>query len=143
LTVPGSLSGNQNLREIDARRHSEPYEKAEMPRYAILEHDHPSLHWDFMLESGDVLRTWRLTVPPQPGATITATAAFDHRRIYLDYEGTVSGNRGRVVRWDHGTFAWQQTEADRLALELNGVRLRGVLVLERADADKWILRFGD
>lgn len=114
-----------------------------MPRYVILEHDHPSLHWDFMLESGDVLRTWRLPAVPQRGETVTATAAFDHRPMYLDYEGPISGNRGRVVRWDHGTFVWYQTEADRLALELDGARLRGTVVLERADADKWILRFGD
>jgi hypothetical protein len=114
-----------------------------MPRYVILEHDHPSLHWDFMLESGDSLRTWRLTALPKPGETVHATAVFDHRRIYLDYEGPVSGNRGRVARWDHGTFTWQKTETDRLALELNGVRFRGAIVLERADADKWILRFVD
>jgi hypothetical protein len=94
-----------------------------------------------MLESGEILRTWRLTAVPQPGQTVTATAAFDHRRMYLDYEGPVSDNRGRVVRWDHGTFTWQKTEPDLLTVELDGLRLRGELVLERADADKWILRF--
>jgi hypothetical protein len=112
-----------------------------MPRYVILEHDHPSLHWDLMLESGDILRTWRLTAAPQPGMVIAATATLDHRRIYLDYEGPVSGNRGRVVRWDHGTFSWQQTESDRLAVVLNGVRLRGTVVLKRANALEWALTF--
>jgi hypothetical protein len=114
-----------------------------MPRYVILEHDHPSLHWDFMLEAGDSLRTWRLAAVPQSGEAVSATAVFDHRPIYLDYEGPVSGNRGRVVRWDHGTFTWQNVGSERLALELNGVRLRGVIVLERANADQWILRLED
>ena len=34
-----------------------------MPRFVILEHDHPSLHWDFILEVGEVLWTWRLSAP--------------------------------------------------------------------------------
>ena len=114
-----------------------------MSRYVILEHDHPSLHWDFMLEVGDVLRTWRLTAVPQAGEAVSATAVFDHRPLYLDYEGPISGNRGRVVRWDCGTFIWLNMETERLALELNGARLRGVIVLERAAADTWILRFED
>ncbi|MCS7047501.1 MAG: hypothetical protein NZO58_14185, partial [Gemmataceae bacterium] len=75
-----------------------------MPRYVILEHDHPALHWDFMLERGDVLRTWRLPAPPSIGK-IAAQALADHRRAYLDYEGPVSGNRGTVRRWDAGTYA--------------------------------------
>ena len=112
-----------------------------MPRYVILEHDHPGLHWDLMLEAGDVLRTWRLTAPPQPGKVVPATATLDHRRRYLDYEGPVSGNRGRVVRWDRGTFCWQKTESDHLAVELNGVRLQGTMVLDRTDAEEWALTF--
>jgi len=113
-----------------------------MPRYVILEHDHPCLHWDLMLETADVLRTWRLEAPPQPGKAVAATAIFDHRRMYLDYEGPVSGNRGRVLRWDHGTFSWQKTEDDHLAVELNGVRLHGSVVLKRAGAEEWTLSFG-
>lgn len=112
-----------------------------MPRYVILEHDHPSLHWDLMLESGEVLRTWRLTAPPEPGKAVAATATFDHRRVYLDYEGPISGNRGQVGRWDHGTFTWQASEEDRLELELKGIRLRGVLIMKRLTARKWILTF--
>jgi hypothetical protein len=112
-----------------------------MPRYVILEHDHPSLHWDLMLESGEVLRTWRLTQPPQPAIKAAATSVFDHRPMYLDYEGPVSGNRGRVVRWDHGMFSWQQVQSDRVAVELTGVRLRGRLVLEQVGDDQWLLSY--
>lgn len=114
-----------------------------MPRYVILEHDHPSLHWDLMLEAADVLRTWRLAAPPQPGKVVAATAIGDHRLMYLDYEGPVGGNRGRVLRWDHGTFAWRKTENDSLVLELNGVRLQGLAVLKRARADEWTFALGD
>src|SRR5206468_490246 len=58
-----------------------------MPRFVILEHDHPTRHWDLMLEARGVLRTWRLSAPPKAGVAIAATASFDHRAIYLDYEG--------------------------------------------------------
>ena len=75
-----------------------------MPRFVILEHDHPFLHWDLMLEAGSVLRTWRLRPPPRRGEAIVATAVFEHRLLYLDYEGPISGGRGRVLRWEHGTY---------------------------------------
>jgi len=95
-----------------------------MPRFVILEHDHPALHWDFMLESGAVLKTWRLAEPPQPGRAVRAEPSFDHRPAYLDYEGPVSGGRGTVRRWDAGTFSWEEGPA-ALAVQLQGRRLRG------------------
>ncbi len=112
-----------------------------MPRYVILEHDHPELHWDFMLESGGVLRTWRLRAPPQPGHALTARQSFDHRLFYLEYEGPISGGRGRVSRWDGGNFSWQVEEPDRLAVHLEGQRLQGRAVLERVAVEEWSLVF--
>ena len=70
----------------------------------ILIHDHPHLHWDFMLETGGVLKTWRLAEEPAIGATTAATALPDHRIQYLDYEGPVSRNRGTVNRFDRGSY---------------------------------------
>src|SRR4051812_46105534 len=102
-----------------------------MPRFVILEHDHPQLHWDLMLEVGAVLRTWRLAAPPTGGATVAAEQTFDHRPFYLDYEGPVSGNRGQVVRWDAGQFRFLLQEADQVQVLLEGGRLRGTLQLRR------------
>lgn len=113
-----------------------------MPRYVILEHDHPLLHWDFMVEAGAVLRAWRLARPPAPGACIEAEALGDHRRAYLDYEGPVSGNRGRVLRWDHGDFALVEETENRLVLDLNGGRWSGRVVMERLpEGGPWRARF--
>ncbi len=75
-----------------------------MPRFVILEHDCPHLHWDLMLEMGNALRTWRLAAPPTPGVFVAAVPLGDHRLHYLDYEGPVSGGRGSVRRWDQGTY---------------------------------------
>lgn len=110
-----------------------------MPRYVILEHDHPMLHWDFMLEAGAVLKTWRLAAPPRPGPVVGAEALPDHRRQYLDYEGPISGNRGRVVRWDAGEFVWRMDTQDRIVVRLAGRRVQGTAVLERTAAAEWRL----
>jgi hypothetical protein len=112
---------------------------ATVPRYVILEHDHPHLHWDLMLEAGDVLRTWRLAAPPRAGGTIAAEDIFNHRKAYLDYEGPVSGGRGRVVRWDAGMYALDEEAGGRLVLRLDGGRLRGTAVLARAEGGAWSL----
>jgi hypothetical protein len=111
-----------------------------MPRFVILEHDHPTLHWDFMLEDGEVLRTWRLTTPPAAGQVVAAETSFAHRPLYLDYEGPISGGRGSVRRWDGGTFTWEVDAADRVVVRLTGERLAGVAVLEQAGEGKWSLR---
>jgi len=111
-----------------------------MSRFVLLEHDHPFLHWDLMLESGAVLRTWRLLSPPGSGEG-RAESSFDHRLVYLSYEGPVSGNRGTVRRWDSGEFAWQQDQPDRVQVQLNGTRLRGLLELQRQVDGDWTVRW--
>lgn len=96
-----------------------------MPRYVILEHDWPVRHWDLLLEDGDVLKAWRLVAEPASGATVAAETNFDHRLIYLDYEGPVTGGRGTVMRWDRGTFEWVERRSDRVVVNLTGDRLSG------------------
>jgi DNA polymerase Ligase (LigD) len=111
------------------------------PRFVVLEHDHPFLHWDLMLEAGESLRTWRLAAPPSAGVEVEATPLGEHRRLYLDYEGPVSDGRGRVARWDHGTFAWERQGEELVAVRLDGGRLRGLLRLWRRTAESWRASF--
>src|SRR5438105_2884446 len=96
-----------------------PRREGAMARFVILEHDHPSLHWDLMLEVAEVLQTWRLSAPPGEGP-VSAERSFDHRLIYLDHEGPISGGRGRVSRWDHGAFRWARQEEGAIVVELEG-----------------------
>jgi hypothetical protein len=60
------------------------------------------VHFDLMIEDEDVLVTFQLDVAPAPGGA-SGQRSFDHRRIYLSYEGPVSGDRGHVRIWDQGT----------------------------------------
>jgi hypothetical protein len=112
-----------------------------MPRFVILTHDHPSPHWDLLLDAGAVLRAWRLAAPPADGAAVAAEASSDHRPMYLDYEGPVSGGRGGVSRWDGGTFAWEVGTVDRVRVRLAGGRLHGVLRLSRGQDGAWTCEF--
>lgn len=92
-----------------------------MPRFAILLHDHPFPHWDFLLEWGEMARTWRLLEEPRLGE-ISSEPIPDHRLTYLDYEGPVSGGRGRVKRFDAGEY---DLVSPGEAIDELVVRLRG------------------
>ena len=78
-------------------------------RFVILEHDHPFLHWDLLLEDGEVLKSWRLLHFPKIGFSIPAERMPDHRLMYLDYEGPVSGNRGTVKRFASGEYRGEES----------------------------------
>lgn len=111
-----------------------------MPRFAILHHITPADaekpdHYDLLLEDGDVLKTYTLWSFPSVGMPATAIADFDHRMIYLDYEGPISDNRGEVTRADEGTFSWIIRQDDMITVHLQGQRLQGRLILEVQDSE--------
>jgi hypothetical protein len=112
-----------------------------MPRFVILEHNHPRLHWDLLLEDGDRLRGWRLAEAPSAGRTIAAEATPDHRILYLDYEGPVSGGRGQVLRWDAGEYALHQSGEFGLMLYLEGQRIHGPVLLHHERGQEWFALF--
>jgi hypothetical protein len=110
-----------------------------MPRFVVLTHDHPFLHWDLMLEEGDTLRTWRLPKPPDEQGALDVEALGGHRLAYLDYEGPVSGGRGTVERWDAGTYELIESAEDRLLVRLVGTKVQGTASLERqSSSSAWI-----
>lgn len=136
-TVPDVTTGRVGATGEKARTPVGTGATCLMPRFVILEHDHPQLHWDLMLEAGPVLRTWRLTAPPVHGEAIAAAAVFDHRLLYLDYEGPIAGGRGRVVRWDRGTFLAQIQTESLIIAQLQGERLIGIMRLEHVEKNAW------
>ena len=100
-----------------------------MSRFVLLYHNCPPTyprpsHWDLMLESGDLLRTWALEklpcgwretqsltqskYPHCPALAahneVVAEQLADHRREYLEFEGDLTGNRGSVIRVAAGTY---------------------------------------
>ena len=111
-----------------------------MPRFAVLTHDHPVLHWDFLLEQGGSCRTWRLSKSPDTPGDIPAEALADHRPMYLDYEGPVSGDRGTVSQWDAGMFEWLVSGDHLVEVRLSGRKLNGIARLVQGTREQWLLR---
>jgi len=111
-----------------------------MPRFVLLEHDHPVLHWDFLLEDSalSALRSWRLQVFPEAALRLVATPLPPHRLLYLDYEGPVSGGRGCVKRVASGQFEILREDQTGLHISLDG--LPGVMEAElshQENCDEW------
>ena len=119
-----------------------------MPRFVLLEHHWNGVHWDFMLERGDVLRTWAIDEPIVSGRDLPARLLGDHRRVYLDYEGEISGGRGRVERVASGTYRVVEWSEHLIKVELAGTQLAGELELrfaggESPGAPRWNFRMGN
>ncbi len=125
-----------------------------MPRFVLLEHQWNGVHWDFMLEveTGGCLRTWAFDELPRVGRDISARALADHRSVYLDYEGAVSGGRGSVRRVDRGTYERLVWQPDAVRVRLSGTYLTGAFALRRAvsgsgstrgDGSSWVGRLGN
>ena len=117
-------------------------------RFVILRHSgHGPLHYDWMLEEGDALATWRTADGPEAlvvGQAVEATRLPDHRLAYLDYEGPVSGGRGNVERVAAGTYEPVERTTRRWAVQLSDGQ--GVIVIESdvdAPADCWRLHRGE
>lgn len=114
-----------------------------MLRYAILIHDYPYLHWDLLVEHSpdEKLKTWRLAESPREDVPISAEALPDHRRLYLDYEGPLSGDRGEVKRWDAGAVVIVSQTATAIVLEMRGERIQGKAELEHLKDNFWQFRY--
>jgi hypothetical protein len=112
-----------------------------MNRFVVLEHDHPTLHWDLMLEGENALETWRLSSLPQIGATCQAEKLPDHRMAYLEYEGPVSKNRGNVTRWDEGRYFQIEDQPRRIGVRLVGKKFIGLLLLKEHRPESWEASF--
>ncbi|MEZ6235195.1 MAG: hypothetical protein R3B68_13485 [Phycisphaerales bacterium] len=80
--------------------------------WVLLRHEMPdgSWHYDWMLEwdstpdAERALVSFRVSVRPDErvGMAIEGERIGAHRRVYLEFEGDVSGGRGRVVRVARG-----------------------------------------
>lgn len=115
-----------------------------MSRFVLLHHDAPrGAHWDLMLEDGPILATWALPEMPRPGMELDAERLFDHRPLFLDYEGPLSAGRGSVTRVAGGEYDTLLRTGNRWVVRLNSTLLEGELELTNTDPDQslWHCRF--
>lgn len=117
-------------------------------RFAVLHHigwpAHAD-HYDLLLQTAEgrddndtVLKAFASLAQDFPAPPCRLQLLPDHRRLYLTYEGPVSGGRGRVQRVDEGHLTRIHSvdpEAPEMRFHLSGLKLHGAFLLRRLGAE--------
>jgi DNA ligase D-like protein (predicted 3'-phosphoesterase) len=115
-----------------------------LPRFVVQLHDATTLHFDFRLQSGAVLRSWAVPKGPSldPALRRLAVPVEDHSLSAGEFEGVHEGHRrgsGAVIIWDEGTADIVRDEPGHLKFILDGHKLSGGFALTRTGQKRWIL----
>ena len=114
-------------------------------RFVIQEHAARSLHYDFRLEVGGVLKSWAVPkgLSTDPREKRLAVQVADHSLAHGSYESE------RVSIWDKGTYrpltdgpVEEAIENGHLSFWLEGEKLRGGWTLQRTSEGRqpqWLL----
>ena len=114
----------------------------ENKRFVIQEHTRGTdVHWDFMLESGETLQTYRLDKAPKEVLHQTAKAVkiFNHPLKFLTYQGPVNKGTGNVRLTEAGTYQIIHQKHNQIELNLSGQILKGNFTLIHIKNDEWQL----
>jgi DNA ligase D-like protein (predicted 3'-phosphoesterase) len=157
----GKLKAYRDKR--DFRRTPEPSggrrRRGNRPRFVIQKHDASTLHYDFRLEVGGVLKSWAVPKGPStnPRDKRLAMPTEDHPLDYADFEGVIPEGQygaGTVLVWDAGTYGnitekdGQEVPVERaiedghLAVWLEGKKLKGGYALTeigKGKSRRWLL----
>ena len=122
--------------------------------FVIQKHDASTLHYDFRLQVGDVLRSWAVPkgLSTDPREKRLAVETEDHPLSYADFEGVIPEDEyggGSVIVWDRGTYEHRtRKDEERIDFEeaekkghisvyLHGEKLTGGYELIRMKGDNW------
>lgn len=131
----------------DFEKTAEPKGETEIGKgsiYAIQKHAATHLHYDLRLEMDGVLKSW--AIPKEPptmsGVRRLAVQVEDHPIDYANFEGTIPEGQygaGTVEIWDKGTYRVISRKEDKLIVEIDGNKLKGVYILLRfKDKKNWL-----
>lgn len=126
----------------------------------IQKHHASTLHYDFRLQIGDVLRSWVIPKGPSlnPKNKRLAVLTEDHALDFADFEGTIPAGEygaGKVIVWDRGSYENISTqngkaisieeafENGEISISLHGENLKGrfsLILMKKQDEPKnWLL----
>ncbi|MCD9879787.1 DNA polymerase ligase N-terminal domain-containing protein [Streptomyces guryensis] len=137
----------------DFRRTKEPQGRSDSsgaePRFVVQIHDASTMHFDFRLQVGDVLKSWSIPKGPSddPQDKRLAVPTEDHPLEYEEFEGVIPAGEyggGTVIVWDHGSYEplshdrkgrsvdfGESLERGHARFRLKGSKLRGEYALTR------------
>jgi DNA ligase D-like protein (predicted 3'-phosphoesterase) len=154
---------SEYTKKRDFRKTGEPSGKAagdqNRPLFVIQKHDASTLHYDFRLSIGGVLKSWAVPKGPSTaaGEKRLAIRTEDHPLDYADFEGVIPQDQyggGVVMVWDRGTFSPLEDDGDKdamarqlkdgkLTFYLKGEKLQGGYSLVRMNTEdnneNWLL----
>ena len=114
----GAIPGHDGKRGGDARHTGAV---AALPRFVVQLHDATTLHFDFRLQAGEILRSWAVPKGPSldPGVRRLAVPVEDHSLAAGEFEGVHEGQSrgsGAVIIWDEGTAEIIRDEPGHVSL---------------------------
>jgi len=156
-----TLSAYREKRDFEATPEpsGEGGSHGDKPRFVIQKHDASTLHYDFRLEAGGVLKSWAVPKGPStdPSVKRLAVPVEDHPLSYIDFEGVIPEGQygaGTVMVWDRGTYrnlkeeggeeapVEESIERGHVTVWLEGEKLRGGYALIRTGKGgeaRWLL----
>jgi bifunctional non-homologous end joining protein LigD len=146
----------QYHKKRDFSKTSEPKgktSKSEGHRFVVQEHHASSLHFDFRLEIGGVMKSWAVPKGPSmnPNDKHLAVMVEDHPIEYGKFEGTIpegAYGAGEVRIWDKGTYEEigesldDQIADGKITIILHGKKLKGefhMVVMKNRGKNNWLL----
>jgi DNA ligase D-like protein (predicted 3'-phosphoesterase) len=130
------------------------------PIFVIQKHASSTLHYDFRIEAGGVLKSWAVPKGPSmnPRDKRLAVPTEDHPMEYAAFEGVIPEGQygaGTVMVWDSGIMESmkkdahgrqiplaEQIESGHATFRLDGMKLKGGFALIRSGKGKqerWFL----
>jgi DNA ligase D-like protein (predicted 3'-phosphoesterase) len=111
-------------------------------RFVIQQHAARTMHYDFRLQVGRVLKSWAVPkgLSTDPREKRLAVEVDDHSLGYAKFEGRIGSGygAGRVIVWDAGTWrsltdgpVEDALQDGHLSFWLEGKKLRGGWTLQR------------
>jgi DNA ligase D-like protein (predicted 3'-phosphoesterase) len=130
------------------------------PIFVIQKHHASTLHYDFRLQIGNILKSWVIPKGPSfdPKNKRLAILTEDHNLDFADFEGEIPAGKygaGKMIIWDRGTYENITTqngkpisieeafENGEISIFLQAEKLKGnfflILMKKQNEPKNWLL----
>lgn len=130
------------------------------PIFVFQKHSSSTLHYDFRLQIGNILKSWVVPKGPSlnPKDKRLAILTEDHRLNFADYEGDIPAGKygaGKIIVWDRGSYQNITTqngkkisiqeafENGEITFLLQGKKVKGcfslILIKKQNEPKNWLL----